>query len=215
MTEQMEEILDDLDLSRREGGREAGEPLLCEVVRSLTEEDLPLLLAPPPIKKEWKGPQRMRHTHHQIARLVAMGKKGVEVSALTGFSQAYISVLVHQDKPFQELVLYYKENAEAIFVDVLERMKTLGLSALELLQEKIEEDPDGWSKAQLMELAETMLVKPLKGSTNISVGGSHAGGSGPGGLNIGITFVTPQQEQKKEGMKIEEGVVDVVGVDVK
>jgi len=54
---------------------------------------------------------------------------------------------------------YYEGKVEQEYVDGLERMQVLGLSALDELQARLEADPEGWTKRELMELAELLRIK--------------------------------------------------------
>src|SRR5438105_3835863 len=75
-------------------------------VRELTEGDLALLADPPPLANTQRPLVRIRHRHHQLARLLAGGTAAVEASAITGYSQMRISLL-QKDPAFCELMAYY------------------------------------------------------------------------------------------------------------
>ena len=125
-------------------------------------------------------------SHHRLAQLIATGTAPEKISAITGYSPSYISSL-QGDPTFGELLAYYGANAELIFIDVMERMKTLGLASLEILQERIDSEPDTWTKRELMELSELMLVKPRL-ATALAQGASSRPAA-----NISISFVAPRE----------------------
>lgn len=142
------------------------------VVRELTEED---------VKRPSVGvptTRRMGHGHHVIAQLMAKGTRAVEISAITGYSQSYLSVL-KTDGGFRDLVEHYSNEREALFVDVLERMKLLEITTLEEIQQRLTDDPSGWTKRELMDLAQ-MLGRGR---------GEVKGGSGGSGVNVVVNFV--------------------------
>lgn len=138
-------------------GRQA-QPLMLEVVRPLQPADLENLAgfakdnydSTPSIAK-------IRHGHHELARLLALGKPDAEISLITGYSPAWISNL-KRDPTFQELLKFYSANRDLKFRDTLERMKTLGLHTLDELQARLTEDPDAWTKRELMELHKLLNV---------------------------------------------------------
>lgn len=181
-----EELFDELLLGDARGGRRPARPVALEVERELTEEDLEALESKdsPALSAAQGTLASISFAHHQLARLVAQGLPNPEVSLLTGYSTAYISLL-KGDPAFAELLAYYALQEEAKHVDVMERMRTLGLSTMDELQRRLAEEPDGWTKRELMELAELMLVKP-RAAQAPSAGGSPA-------VAVAVTFVTPAQ----------------------
>lgn len=143
----------------RGGRRPARSDLTIEIVRSLTESDLPKLVSPDPLHSKPIPIQQLRSSHHQLAQLLAQGRPDNEVALITGYSPSRISIL-RSDPTFSELLASYQSIREKVFVDTLERMKVLGLSTLDELQERLEAEPHKWSNRELMEMADLMLVKP-------------------------------------------------------
>jgi hypothetical protein len=173
-----------------QGGRKPSVPLTVEVVRELTPDDLPALEGATP--SSGQRLLQIRNSHHALARLLAQGTKQEEASLITGYSPAYISTLKN-DPAFEELLSYYATQREQIFVDVLERMKSLGLSTLEELQHRLETEPEKWQRRELMELAELMVVKPMA---------AKLGAQGPGGGNgvtVNVSFVATKAKPVTEG----------------
>lgn len=157
------------------------------VVRELTLEDLAELEQPrgvttPAIK-------RLRTQHHHLARLLAEGRREVEVSAITGYSQSRISIL-KQDPAFRDLITHYEHDAAMAYVNVHERLAALGITCLEELQQRIDEEPEKFNNKELRELAAMLLdrsVAPPKGV---------AGGQGAAPVTaINIQFVQPEAKQ--------------------
>lgn len=173
-------------------GSKAPIPIQIEIVRGLTPEDLPLLVSPPPVGSTAPTVQALRATHHQLAQLLARGISATEASLITGYSLSRISIL-QSDPTFSELLSNYQTARELVFADTLERMRILGLSTLDELQDRLETDPARWSNRELMEMAELMLVKPRiatpMGQAS-SLGGSPTGQGAGSGVTVNVKFVT-------------------------
>lgn len=177
----------------------SAKPLMIEVVRSLTSTDLPALrakssgtaLAPA------QGHLRIRNAHHQIAQLMAQGHELTVVGLMTGYSTSYLCRLA-ADPSFAELLAYYQTQQEMIFADVALRMKTLGLSFLDALQEMLEDPQVTWTKRELMEATELLLIKGR--------GLPQAPGSASGaGITINVGFVKPAGERMADAKVTIEG----------
>ena len=133
----------------------------------------------------------LRYNHHLLAKAVASGKTLLECSQLCGLTVYRISDLKN-DPAFQELVSFYAEELNEVYVDVHQRMAALGTSVLEELQERFEEEPDKFTKRELMELFTTMADRSIptaKGGPNQQ--GGLAFGGGGNGLALQINFVSP------------------------
>jgi hypothetical protein len=169
------------------GGR-AARRVHWEVVRVVTvPDDLPLLA-----ERKARAPQTLkhiRHAHHQMARMIATGVPDAEIALITGYSPAYIS-RIKTDPTFEGLTTYYHEQREEIFVDVVERMRTLGLNTLDELQRRLDEEPDEWSRRELMEMAELMLVKPAAARTPMSHNPIASSGVAP--VHVNVKFISPR-----------------------
>lgn len=133
----------------------------------------------------------LRYNHHLLAKAVASGKTLLECSQLCGLTVYRISDLKN-DPAFQELVSFYAEELNEVYVDVHQRMAALGTSVLEELQERFEEEPDKFTKRELMELFTTMADRSIptaKGGPSPQPG--FAVGGGGNGLALQINFVSP------------------------
>lgn len=174
------------------GGRKPSVPVEFEIVRGLEQGDLePLLANAASLTRETsKAPtvKELRSAHHRLAQLLATGMTGVEASLMTGYSQTRISIL-RADPAFGELLEHYRQVRELHFVDVLERMKQIGLNTLDEIQDRLEAAPEAFSARELMELTELMLVK---GRTGPGAGpGGGASGSAGAGVVVNVKFVAP------------------------
>jgi len=169
----------------RGGRKPRKKAVLWEVVRSLTPEDITLLNTTLPAPRA--SLVQIRHTHHQLARLLAEGRSNADAALLTGYAPVYVSVL-KDDPSFQELVAHYSMQEELHHVDVLERMKILGLATLDTLQDRLETDSDSFSNRELMEQAELMLVKPMV-ATRGGILPGVAVGAQSSGVQVNVNFI--------------------------
>ncbi len=184
---QPQDIVQEIFLPDSRGGRRPRVHVEIAVLRSLTAEDVPALAAREPMGTSAQTVLTIKHAHHQLARLLASGTPGGEVSLITGYSPAYISS-IQRDPMFVELLEYYSHQREQVFVDTLERMKTLGLTTLDELQARLEASPEKWTNQQIMDLAELLLIKPARAAGGL--GGVPGAG---GGVQVNVTFVKADQ----------------------
>lgn len=172
------DLLDEIVLGSARGGK-AGPPLLVEVVRGLTPEDLPAIQAPPPAEARAQNLVQLRQTHHQLAQLLARGVADQDASLITGYSASYISIL-KTDPAFAELLSHYSAERELIFADTVEQLRVLGLSFKEELQDRLEKDPAGFSTREILEAMDLLLIKSRpQGAGN---------GAGGAGIKIEVSF---------------------------
>lgn len=118
--------------------------------------------------------QKLRAPHHTLARLVAEGKKHPQCALITGYTIEYIAML-ERDPAFQELVAYYKENVAEVYINVHERLASLGTLAMEILQERLT-DPE-----QVKKLSPGILREIMNDALDRSVAPSKVGQIGQGG----------------------------------
>lgn len=180
MAQDLESLLDSIAIPAAQGRRAAAVQLTYE--RDLGQADLDFILsgaaqaAPVPAVKE------LATRHHEIARLLAEGKRPYEVCVRTGYKAARISVL-QADPAFRELVTYYSDNKDAQFVDYHARLAALGTTAVEELQDRLESDPEKFTNRELKEIMESAYDR--------SVSPNKAGpvGAGAALTAIQVTFV--------------------------
>lgn len=187
------QLLEELVLGQRGSGRKVGPPVIVGRVRSLTAEDVPALMNPAPLNSKPATLQSIRHSHHQLARLIAAGKPDQEISLIIGYSPAYISTL-KLGADFKTLIEYYSTQKDLIFVDVMERMKVLGLSTLDEIQKRFEDAPESFTHQQMMDLTELLLIKPNKMPSSGQPAGS--------GVVVNVQFVRPPAISEGEGEMI-------------
>lgn len=152
------------------------------ILRQLDESDILRLhqVKDGDLGSEPRPLQKLRHSHHGLARLVASGTRLEECSLVTGYDAGYISNL-QKDPAFQNLVGYYKEQVDQKFLDVHERIKSIGLDFLQELHDRLLADGVKFTNRELMEAIQLTLDRSGFGPTsNVK----HSGG---------IALVTTEQ----------------------
>jgi hypothetical protein len=151
--------------SARIQGRARRAPLI-EYIRDLRPSDLALLS----IERHTTAPtiQRLRDSHHALARCLATGAHPAEASLVTGYSLSRISIL-KADPSFQELLAFYREKTDEVFVDVNARMSALSLEAIAELQERLDDDPGAFSRVELLEIAKVFADRTGYGPSSKSL----------------------------------------------
>lgn len=194
----MEDLLSDLDLSApHDGPPITKEPLY---IRDLTAEDVKSTTVRAAYGSQPGNLiQKLRAPHHTLARLVAEGKKHPECAVITGYGVEYI-VMLERDPAFQELVAYYRENVNAAYVNVHERLASLGTLAMEILQERLT-DPEQVKKmtpGALREIMNDALDRSVAPS-KVNQGGGAGSGQDQLPRAININFVSAPASQPQAG----------------
>lgn len=152
----------------RTRGRPAAE-IEAEVSRELTKEDLADLDMPRPAIAPLKT---LRDKHHTLARYMAQGFSDSDISSYTGYSSSRLSVL-RTDPAFAELVNHYRVNREDAQRRLDERLADATGTALSVLQERLEDDPDKFDNGELLDtlkiLADRAGFGPQKTQTNVNL----------------------------------------------
>lgn len=164
----------ELDMTPRLRGRAKKAPQAL-YVRDLTNADLDMLAtergtAARPI-------QRLRDRHHFLARCLANGMSNTEASAVTGYDPSRISILI-KDPTFKELVSHYQVVKDSFRAEFQDRAELLALTAMNELQERLEDDPESMSAPTLLEVMKTTAdrtghaptVKTLNVNVNADLG---------------------------------------------
>lgn len=121
-------------------------PMVTCVVEGILEEadlrelTLSTKLGAEPIAEE-ENPadlKKIREKHHSVARMIAGGLQQRMVSQLCGYSESYLSVLLNNPSML-ELVELYRIQLGASATIVTEKLKTVGLKAIEQLEERVDE----------------------------------------------------------------------------
>lgn len=146
--------------------------LFAALGRELTEADLISLETSEKLGVEPQPIQSLRHTHHKVARLLALGIKEVEVSAITGYSPSRISIL-KSDPMFKELLGYYSDQVGQEHEHVVGKLAALTEDALDVIVQRLEAAPDKFTIPQLLEIVRSAGDRagyaPVQRTENLSV----------------------------------------------
>lgn len=125
--------------------------------RDLTESEARELTAAPSVRAP-QALEKLRYSHHALARMVAQGVSTAEISAISGKSPATISRLTQSDPAFRGLVAHYKSVVDEQFRDVHARfaakLELLGMASLDELFARLEDNPKAMTTRELKELFE-------------------------------------------------------------
>lgn len=161
--------------------------LELEVVRELAQEDIDMLQQPAALPQS--SLEHIRAIHHVQARLVAEGKSPSVVAAIVGSSVNRVKAML-QDPAFQELVAYYTDQKDVLWLETQQMLSLLGRSAAQELQRRLDEKPEGFSNNELRNVMESALDRsdaPDKSKDAPSITVSFVKPQGP------IIDVTPDQ----------------------
>ena len=146
-------LLGELDLggggSPRLLGNLRGE-ISAQSLRDLTQADIAALEGPRGASLP-RSIQRLRSSHHALARCLASGMKASQAALITGYTQNRISLL-QLDPTFKALVADYRNESRDIMADLAERMTNLSLDAIEELQDRLADAPEAFSIGMLLDV---------------------------------------------------------------
>lgn len=122
-------------------------------MRELAPADIAMLgnergIQPVPIKA-------LRERHHALARCLGTGMSRADASASTGYSVSRISILM-DDPTFKELIAHYEKVAEAQYAGFHDRASQVAITALDVIAERLEDEPENIPTGQALEIAKTL-----------------------------------------------------------
>jgi hypothetical protein len=123
---------------------DVGKPLVtCTIEGILEESDLRELALSGLVENSIESEEdpadlkRIKEKHHSVARMMAGGLSQRMVAQLCGYSESYLSILLN-NPAMQELVQLYRIQQGAGAAVITEKLRTVGLKALEALDIAIE-----------------------------------------------------------------------------
>lgn len=119
--------------------------------------------------------QRLSSRHKKLARLVAQGMPDGVAAHVVGLTASRVSIL-KGDPTFQELVALSAKELAITYSDFHEKMAGLGEDTVDLLQERLENDPDQFDSDQLLRITTALADRtghapkrePAPGSVNFN-----------------------------------------------
>lgn len=114
----------------------------------------------------------LRHTHHRLAQLLAVGTDETVAAKLCNYSVSRVSIL-KSDPAFQELLAYYAGGVQDQWADFVATAAGLNMDFLQELQRRLDENPEQFSAASLMDavklLADRTGHAPVTKSVSVNV----------------------------------------------
>lgn len=162
----------DLNLSIARTVGRAAKPNQAEIIRPLGEADIAVLGTERGIKPNHV--QKLKDSHHAVARCIAEGMRAEEISVITGYTPNRISIL-QVDPAFQELIEFYRKHKDIGLADLRARMSNLSLDMLQELHERLQDNPEEISSSMLLDGVKTFADRTGHGpqsrvvNTNINV----------------------------------------------
>lgn len=124
-------------------------------VRPITREDLGRLMEP---RTQIGMPQKLRNSHHNVARLAALGMKNIQIAERVGMTRERVGVLL-KSPAMQELVASYRERIDEVFVDSVDAYFDLATRNMVAAERHIADRIDDLDeKGELLPLREALAV---------------------------------------------------------
>jgi len=109
--------------------------------------------------------QRLRASHHELARLLASGHTRDECSLFTHYTVERINVLM-LDPTFTALVESYRRQGSESVADIQGQLLSVALDSLQTFRERLEDKPGEISEKDLLSAAKLGLDRAGFGPTN-------------------------------------------------
>ena len=136
-------------------------------IEALTEEDLLAANEADAIKPA--SLKDIRHSHHEVAKLLARGERQAVIHEITGYSASRISIL-QNDPQFADLVEHYSEIEEEAHVvsraDFHEKLSNLGHDSIGVLHQKLLDEPESFTPSELLKIVEASADRIGHGKTS-------------------------------------------------
>jgi len=168
-----------------------------EVVRELSDLDMALPPVAPPAKVSTLP--EIQGIHHTYARLLGEGKSVAQVAAIMGTSGARLRRLM-EDPAFCELMAYYQEQKEDIWMGAQKQMALLHRIATDEIIRRVEDDIE-----KKIPLSELRLLSEMAGDRSVTPPLKNADG---GGGTTKITFNFRPLTSKDDILPTIEGTIE-------
>lgn len=154
------------------------------------------------------GLQRIRHTHHLLAMVLAEGATAQRASMLTGYAPTTIAMLQSEPK-FKDLIEHYRSACMAEYEELKRRAASLGLSFLDELQQRFEDDPEDFSKKELMDYSTKLLDRTILPSKNAEAPPPPRAQGTPPIMRIEFVESSSPRESIPQGRTIELAAIEI------
>lgn len=114
----------------------------------------------------------LRHTHHRLAQLLAVGVDETVAARLCNYSVSRVSIL-KADPAFAELMAHYTDEVKAEWADFVGTAANLSMDFLQELQRTLDETPDKFTPQTMLEaikvLADRTGHAPVQKTQNVNI----------------------------------------------
>jgi hypothetical protein len=114
----------------------------------------------------------LRHTHHRLAQMLAVGVDETVAAKLCNYSISRVSIL-KSDPAFAELLAHYSEEVHEEWADFVATAANLSMDFLQELQHRLDEKPEQFSVGALNEVLKTLADRtghaPVTKTQNVNV----------------------------------------------
>lgn len=116
--------------------------------------------------------KRLSARHHRLAQCLAEGIPPGEAGIICGYAGSRVSVL-QTDAAFRELVAFYTAQRQEAFAQTGEKLAVLAATAIDILQDRLEDTPDEFNPSQLLAVVQTAADRsghgPSSTQRNVSI----------------------------------------------
>lgn len=147
-------------------------PALPQIARQLTPSDIKRLETPQGFGLPHH--KRISQRHHFLAKCLAAGLSVPDAASMSGYAAQTVYNLKNEPA-FAELISHYGEQVEDELINLSGRLSRISADALDVLQDRLENDPDKISVSELREIAKLGADRTGFGpqSTNVNVDGGR------------------------------------------
>jgi hypothetical protein len=129
----------------------------------------------------------LRESHHRLAKSIAMGMKGNDLTLATGFGPGVVGRLM-KDESFKELVDFYSWQLEEDARALKEEVAFTGIGFIRELERRFKADRSEFLNSELMKYGKELLqmsVMPVNKNPQVITGGGA-------GVQLQVNFVSPE-----------------------
>ena len=109
--------------------------------------------------------KRLSARHHRLAQCLAEGIPPTEAGVICGYVPSRVSVL-QNDSAFKNLISFYAAKRQEAFIQTGMKLADVADTALDILQERLEDKPDDISTTSLLAIAATALDRSGHGPSS-------------------------------------------------
>jgi hypothetical protein len=144
------------------------EPLTAEDIEAYRKQ----MASGTPLGVQAVDIKALRHTHHRLAQMLAVGVDETVAAKLCNYSVSRVSIL-KGDPAFAELLAHYTEDVKEEWADFMATAANLSMDFLQELQKRLDENPEQFSVNALNEALKTLADRsghaPVTKTQNVNI----------------------------------------------